>query len=106
MIKDKISEIYDALMSDEELSKITIKSFERPETLPTDQTSIVIIPLGPPIQSDQGSNTSFSKTFLEKVMESQGFYQIAGGLDEWIPEIKRYADARTYKGKSKLYDDY
>ena len=21
------------------------------------------------------------------------------------PEIKRYADARTYKGKSKLYDD-
>jgi len=27
MIKDKISEIYDALMSDEELSKITIKSF-------------------------------------------------------------------------------
>ena len=46
MIKDKISEIYDALMSDEELSKITIKSFERPETLPTDQTSIVIIPLG------------------------------------------------------------
>ena len=97
MIKDKISEIYDALMSDEELAKITIKSFERPETLPTDQTSIVIIPLGPPIQSDQGSNTSFSKTFLyqinvesinrieckklqglvEKVMESQGFYQIA-----------------------------
>ena len=115
MIKDKISEIYDALMSDEELAKITIKSFERPETLPTDQTSIVIIPLGPPIQSDQGSNTSFSKTFLyqinvesinrieckklqglvEKVMESQGFYQIAGGLDEWIPEIKRYADARS-----------
>ena len=43
---------------------------------------------------------------VEKVMESQGFYQIAGGLDEWIPEIKRYADARTYKGKSKLYDDY
>ena len=97
MIKDKISEIYDALMSDEELSKITVKSFERPETLPTDQTSIVIIPLGPPIQSDQGSNTSFSKTFLyqinvesinrieckklqglvEKVMESQGFYQNA-----------------------------
>ena len=123
MIKDKISEIYDALMSDEELSMITIKSFERPETLPTNQTSIVIIPLGPPIQSDQGSNTSFSKTFLyqinvesinrieckklqglvEKVMESQGFYQIAGGLDEWIPEIKRYADA---KGKSRLYDDY
>ena len=56
-------------MSDEELSKITIKSFERPETLPTDQTDgIVIIPLGPPIQSDKGSNTSFlSKTFLYQI---------------------------------------
>ena len=126
MIKDKISEIYDALMSDEELSKITIKSFDAILKPYRQIRDIVIIPLGPPIQSDQGSNTSFSKTFLyqinvestnrieckklqglvEKVMESQGFYQIAGGLDEWIPEIKRYADARTYKGKSKLYDDY
>ena len=102
MIKDKISEIYDALMSDEELSKITIKSFERPETLPTDQTSIVIIPLGPPIRIE----CKKLQGLVEKVMESQGFFQIAGGLDEWIPEIKRYADARTYKGKSKLYDDY
>lgn len=126
MMKDKISEIYDALIHDDRLSTITIKSFKRPETLEDDQTSIVIIPLGPPIQSDQGSNTSLSKTFLyqinvestnhieckelqrivEKIMESQGFYQISGGLDEWIPEIKRYVDARTYKGKSKLYDDY
>lgn len=126
MIKDKLTEIYNALKSDDSLSEICIKSFERPETLKTDQTSIVIIPLGPPTQSDQGSNTSFSKTFLyqinvestnrieckklqglvEKVMESQRFYQISGGLDEWIPEIKRYVDARTYKGKSDLYDDY
>ena len=126
MMKDKISEIFDALIHDDRLSTITIKSFKRPETLEDDQTSIVIIPLGPPIQSDQGSNTSLSKTFLyqinvestnhieckelqrivKKIMESQGFYQISGGLDEWIPEIKRYADARTYKGKSKLYDDY
>ena len=67
MIKDKMSEIYEALMSDEELSKVTIKSFERPETLKTNQTSIVIIPLGPPTQSDQGSNTSFSKTFLYQI---------------------------------------
>ena len=113
MMKDKISEIYDALMHDDRLSAITIKSFKRPETLEDDQTSIVIIPLGPPIQSDQGSNTSLSKTFLYQInvesinhIECKEFYQISGGLDEWIPEIKRYADARTYKGKSKLYDDY
>nr|DAU43944.1 MAG TPA: tail component [Caudoviricetes sp.] len=126
MIKDKLTEIYNALKSDEALSGISIKSFKRPETLPEKEPSIVIIPVGPPLQSDRGSNTSLSKTFLyqinvestdrikckelqgaiEKVMESEGFYQTDGGLDEWIPEIKRYADARTYKGKSRLHDDY
>ena len=126
MIKDKLTEIYNALKSDETLSGISIKSFKRPETLSEKEPSIVIIPVGPPLQSDRGSNTSLSKTFLyqinvestdrikckelqgavEKVMESEGFYQTDGGLDEWIPEIKRYADARTYRGKSSLYDDY
>jgi hypothetical protein len=126
MIKDKLNEIYNALKSDENLSGICIKSFKRPETLSEKEPSIVIIPVGPPLQSDRGSNTSLSKTFLyqinvestdrikckelqgaiEKVMESEGFYQTVGGLDEWIPEIKRYADARTYRGKSSLYDDY
>jgi hypothetical protein len=126
MIKDKLTEIYNALKSDENLSGICIKSFKRPETLSEKDPSIVIIPVGPPLQSDRGSNTSLSKTFLyqinvestdrikckelqgavEKIMESEGFYQTDGGLDTWIPEIKRYADARTYRGKSSLYDDY
>ena len=126
MIKDKLTEIYNALKSDEALSGIGIKSFKRPETLSEKEPSIVIIPVGPPLQSDRGRNTSLSKTFLyqinvestdrikckelqgaiEKVMESEGFYQTDGGLDTWIPEIKRYVDARTYRGKSSLYDDY
>lgn len=126
MIKDKLTEIYNALKSDENLSGICIKSFKRPETLSEKDPSIVIIPVGPPLQSDRGSNTSLSKTFLyqinvestdrikckelqgavEKIIESEGFYQTDGGLDTWIPEIKRYADARTYRGKSSLYDDY
>lgn len=126
MIKDKLTEIYNALKSDENLSGICIKSFKRPETLSEKEPSIVIIPVSPPLQSDRGSNTSLSKTFLyqinvestdrikckelqgavEKIMESEGFYQTDGGLDTWIPEIKRYADARTYRGKSSLYDDY
>ena len=126
MIKDKLTEIYNVLKSDEALSGICIKSFKRPETLSEKEPSIVIIPVGPPLQSDRGSNTSLSKTFLyqinvestdrikckelqgaiEKVMESEGFYQTDGGLDTWIPEIKRYVDVRTYRGKSSLYDDY
>ena len=126
MIKDKLTELYKALKEDESLSAISIKSFERPETLGDDETSIVIIPIGPPMQTVHGSNTSLAKTFLyqinvestnrveckelqgriEKIMEDQGFYQTEGGLDQWIPDIKRYVDARTYKGRSALYEEY
>lgn len=126
MVKDKLEELYNALREDEQLAGICIRSFERPETLADDETSIVIIPLGPPIQTAHGSNTHFAKVFLyqvnvesvrrmeckelqrkvEMILEAQGFYQTAGGLDEWIPDIKRYADARTYRGVSALYDDY
>ena len=126
MIKDKLTELYNALEEDKSLAGISIKSFECPETLGDDETSIVIIPVGPPMQTAHGSNTSLAKTFLyqvnvesadrveckelqgiiEKIMEEQGFYQTEGGLDEWIPDIKRYVDARTYKGQSGLYDKY
>ena len=126
MIKDKLNELYEILKKDETLAEISIKSFKRPESLPSNETSIVIKPVGPPMQTAYGSNTSLAKTFLyqvnvesidyteckvlqrkiEKIMEDHGFYQTAGGLDEWIPEIKRYVDARTYKGQSSLYEEY
>ena len=126
MIKDKLNELYEILKKDETLAEISIKSFKRPESLPSNETSIVIKPVGPPIQAAHGSDTSLSKMFLyqvnvesidymeckalqrkiEKIMEGQGFYQTVGGLDEWIPEIKRYVDARTYKGQSSLYEEY
>ena len=126
MIKDKLTELYKALEEDESFSGISIKSFERPETLGDDETSIVIIPVGPPMQTAHGSNTSLAKTFLyqinvesadrveckklqgriEKIMEDQGFYQTEGGLEQWIPDIKRYVDARTYRGMSALYKKY
>ena len=51
MIKDKLTELYNALKEDESLSDISIKSFERPDTLGDDETSIVIIPVGPPMQT-------------------------------------------------------
>ena len=126
MVKDKFNELYEALKKDDTLAGISIKSFNRPEKLPSNETSIVIRPVGSPMQAVHGSNTSLSKTFLyqvnvestnyteckelqrkiEKIMEDQGFYQTAGGLDDWIPEIKRYVDARTYKGRSALYEEY
>jgi hypothetical protein len=126
MTKDKLTELYNVLKEDESLSGISIKSFERPDTLGDDETSIVIIPVGPPMHTAHGSNTSLAKTFIyqinvestsrveckelqgkiEKIMEEQGFYQTTGGLDEWIPEIKRYVDARAYKGRSALYEEY
>ena len=126
MIKDKVNELYEILKKDETLAGISIKSFKRPESVPNNETSIVIKPVGPPMQVVHGSDTSLSKLFLyqvnvesidymeckelqrkiEKIMEDQGFYQTSGGLDEWIPEIKRYVDARTYKGRSALYEEY
>ena len=126
MVKDKFNELYETLKKDETLAGISIKSFNRPDTLPNNETSIVIRPVGPPMRTAHGSNTSLAKTFLyqvnvesknymeckelqrkiEKIMEKQGFYQTTGGLDEWIPEIKRYVDARTYKGQSALYEEY
>lgn len=126
MVKDKFNELYEALKKDASLAGISIKSFKRPDSLPNNEPSIVIKPVGPPMQAVHGSNTSLAKTFLyqvnvestnyteckvlqrkiEKIMEDQGFYQTSGGLDEWIPEIKRYVDARTYKGRSALYEEY
>lgn len=126
MVKDKFNEFYEALKKEESLAGISIKSFKRPDSLPNNESSIVIKPVGPPMQAVHGSNTSLAKTFLyqinvesidyteckvlqrkiEKIMEDHGFYQTNGGLDEWIPEIKRYVDARTYKGQSTLYEEY
>lgn len=126
MVKDKFNELYETLKKDETLAGISVKSFKRPESVPNNETSIVIKPVGPPMQGVHGSDTSLSKMFLyqvnvesidymeckelqrkiEKIMEDQGFYQTSGGLDEWIPEIKRYVDARTYKGRSAIYEEY
>lgn len=126
MVRDMLAELWEALKQDEALDQISVKSFGRPESLKDDETSVVIIPLGPPIQAVHGSNTSLAKTYLyqinvesvdaleckelqrriEKILEGKGFYQTVGGLDAYLDEIKRYVDARTYRGTSPLYEEY
>ena len=126
MVKDRLEEIWEKLNEDERLSDISIKSFVRDSNLDDTETSIVLVPVAPPMQTNYGSDTSLSKVFLiqinvestnrktckelqriiEKVMESEGFYQTVGGLDEYIADLGRYVDARTYRGVSGLYEDY
>ena len=126
MVKDRLEEIWEKLNEDERLSNISIKSFVRDTNLDDTETSIVLVPVAPPMQTNYGSDTSLSKVFLiqinvesidrktckelqriiEKTMESEGFYQTVGGLDEYIEDLGRYVDARTYRGVSRLYDDY
>ena len=126
MVKDRLEEIWEKLIEDERLSDISIKSFVRDSNLDDTETSIVLVPVAPPMQTNYGSDTSLSKVFLiqinvestnrktckelqriiEKVMESEGFYQTVGGLDEYIEDLGRYVDARTYRGVSRLYEDY
>ena len=107
-------------------TNISIKSFVRDTNLDDTETSIVLVPVAPPMQTNYGSDTSLSKVFLiqinvesidrkkckelqriiEKIMESEGFYQTVGGLDEYLVDLGRYVDARTYRGVSRLYEDY
>lgn len=126
MVKDRLEEIWEKLNEDERLTDISIKSFVRDSNLDDTETSIVLVPVAPPMQTNYGSDTSLSKVFLiqinvestnrktckelqriiEKIMESEGFYQTVGGLDEYIADLGRYVDARTYRGVSRLYEDY
>ena len=123
-MRDMLSEVFEALKREAVLSDVCVKSFERPESLDGSETSVVIIPLGPPISYTRGSDKVLSKRFLyqvnvesvdrveckklqqviERVLEGLGFEQVEGGLDEYIREIRRYVDARTYKGYSPLYE--
>lgn len=126
MVKDMLEELYAALKSDDVLKEVTIKSFVRPETLKNNATSIVIKPVTSPYQVGRASDKSLSKKFvyqinvesvnrkeakelqkrIEVVMSNNGFFQIEGGLEDYIEDIKRYVDARTYRGFSPLYEDY
>ena len=130
ILHDMLKEVEDALVQDETIREIkeqgALKSFNRPEGLEDTAISVVIDPLGPPERVAKGSNTSLSKKFIyqinvesgnrmecktiqrkiERQLESIGFAQTSGGLDEYFTATKRYVDARRYIGHSKLYENY
>lgn len=93
MVKDKFNELYEALKKDESLAGISIKSFNRPDTLPNNETSIVIRPVGPPMQTAHGSNTSLAKTFLYQVnVESKNYVE----CKELQKKLKRLWKTRDF----------
>lgn len=126
MVKDMMSEIEILLKSDEILKTIKIKSFSRPESLEDTSPSIVIIPIAPPSQKDFGSDRPLSKKFLyqievesisrieckelqhkiENLLMTIGFFQSDSGFEGFDNNTNRYRDARTYRGFSKIYEQY
>lgn len=127
---DMLAEVEETLLKDSDIQVIKaakgLKSYQRPESLPDDQTSIIIDPLGPPEEAAKGSNTSLSNKFIYQInvestdrieckklqskiktlLNEFGFTQTSGGLDEYFDTTKRYVDARRYIGYSKLYENY
>lgn len=127
---DMLAEVEEVLLKDSDIQVIKaakgLKSYQRPESLPDDQTSIIIDPLGPPEEAAKGSNTSLSNKFIYQInvestdrieckklqskiktlLNEFGFTQTSGGLDEYFDTTKRYVDARRYIGYSKLYENY
>lgn len=129
MDRDMLLDLYDLLAADERLAGVSIKSFERPEGLGDKEASIVLKPVTSPVQTAMGSNTSLAKRYLiqvnvesgkrmeckklqrivEEIFEGKRFYQVTdaiSNLEDYIAEIGRYVDVRTYRGRSALYSDY
>lgn len=121
-----VTEISDLLKTNNKIRQIKMKTFARPESLSDDMPSIVIIPIAPPMQQNFGSDKPLSKKFLyqievesisrmeckeiqneiENLLMTIGFFQSDSGLEGFNSNTNRYRDARTYKGFSKIYEQY
>lgn len=129
MERDMLLDLYELLVADKRLDGVSIKSFERPESLGAKEASIVLKPVRSPIQTAMGSNTSLAKRYLiqvnvesgkrleckklqrivEEIFEGKRFYQVTdaiSNLEDYMADIGRYVDVRTYRGRSSLYSEY
>ncbi|WP_413527367.1 hypothetical protein [Marinilactibacillus psychrotolerans] len=130
-MKDMLTIIYEALLQNslinEKITAERIGYYVYGEDKDHTKTFMIIEPLGPPLPGVVGSDKELNvqHTFqidvqgtdrkelkviqkqVKAVMLSLGYGQLPEGLDEWLPDVKRYVDARRYRGLTKLYDtDY
>nr|DAY87276.1 MAG TPA: tail component [Caudoviricetes sp.] len=131
-MKYMMMEVYEALKNDITIASLVdsdrIKFFEAPETLDTSKPFIIIdSALGPSTSAYFAANKEMSKQFsyqinvestnylttkkiakaVQDVMRKMEFGQLAGGLDTYFAETRRYVDARRYRKNTKIHDtDY
>lgn len=128
-MKDMMMQVYDALVANPVIAeKVTakgIKFYEVPESFDTSKPFIIIdTPLGPPTSAYYAANKELSQTFsyqinvetqsriltkeiakaIKSAMWEFGYSQLAGGLDEYFSETKRFVDARRYRKNTQIHD--
>lgn len=118
---DVLTSIYEAFKANQVIwlhCENRIKYYDYPETGSITQPYIVIDPLDAPMQSDFADQAWLTYTYLiqidiqskkrlqtaeiayevDKVMDSLGFRQFTGGVDEYDPDAKIFRIANTYRG--------
>lgn len=130
-MKDMLTIIYEELLQNslinEKITADRIGYYVYGEDKDHTKTFMIIEPLDPPVPGVSASNQELNvqHTFqidvqgtdrrelkviqqqVKVVMLSLGYGQLPEGLDEWLPDVKRYVDARRYRGITNLYDkDY
>lgn len=128
MTKDLLDIVYQIITEDENIMRFVeknqIKYYEASENLDMTKPFVVIDPLGPPDAAAYSSNSELSQRVVYQInvegpirkdvkriqqmikatLQGKRFRQIAGGLDEYFEETKRFVDARRYSVQTKLYD--
>lgn len=128
MSKDLLDMVYQIITENENVMRFVekkqIKYYEVSENLDMTKPFVVIDPLGPPDGAAYSSNNELSQRVIYQInvegpvrkdvkriqqmikaaFAEQRIRQIAGGLDEYFEETKRYVDARRYSVQTKLYD--
>lgn len=128
MTKDLLEAVYQIIVEDSTILNFVergqIKAYASSENFDTSKPFVIIDPLGPPDSVAYASNTELSQRVIYQInvegpvrkdvkriqqlikmaFAKKKIRQIAGGLDEYFPETKRYVDARRYTVQTKLYD--
>lgn len=123
-----IFDIYEALKANpliaQKVGANGIKMYQVEEDIVTKKPFILIVPLNPSTNAYFGGNLPLSKQFsyqinvestdlylvkeisdaIQKTMWQNGFGQLAGGLDEYFEETKRYVEAKRYRKNTNIND--